>query len=224
MSPLLPFPKLNSRRLMLLWLLWTVVTAVSLSIGAWVNSHLFPWGYIIRIAGEDGALLIQGFSPGIFIGVAQYAVLRWQFPSMRWCPWVIVTALGHALGSGISMALSLATEEVGYAIPPVYGPLSVYIWIYTPTGFIPGIAQAPLLWMKFKGARWWLWIPTCTLAAQFAIYVLYVVSPRTLPYLLDGAIYGILTGLALVLLLRGKSIPQAKDDVQPSCPPGPGPG
>ena len=72
-----PAVPLTTRRLMLLWLWWIVATAVGFAIGWSISLAWFPWEIVPRSnIYQFGGSSLLALTPGIFVGLAQYAILR----------------------------------------------------------------------------------------------------------------------------------------------------
>lgn len=141
-------------------------------------------GYIIIwILPSDLTLL----GLGVPIGALQWLVLRQHLNQVGW--WVLASGLGWAMGMGWVL--------VGGAIPAGAGFLAG-----TAAGATMGIAQWIVLRNKLHQAGWW--IPVSILGWTLAVLGFLGLS-------LDGAMAGIVTGIALELLLRYPGLLKAED-------------
>lgn len=139
-----------------IWLQWVFATAL---------------GWLAGIA-----LIPRELGIGIFIGMAQWLVLRPVYP--RAYLWVMVSALGWSLGWGGTNILALPQPD---------------LYLGTILGTVTGLAQWTILQRWVHQAGWWIIISilgwTLALSGFTSIYLV-------------GAIAGITTGIAIELLTR----------------------
>ena len=212
---------LTPRRLMLLWLSWTVATAVGFTAGwempfAWFPSDSEnPSGGVM----SHVELFFGHLTPALWAGLAQYVVLRFLLHPANWLPWIIVTAIGHAAGNAVISLFTDPFNEMFFS-----DSLIIRCWIsamhYGSIGIAVGVLQTPILLAKFKGRRWWSWPffsaigTTCGGVVWLQMLQHYPFGPDTLAQILQSSTYGLISGLALVLLLRGTTIPQVKNEAK----------
>ena len=213
-------PPLSRQRRVFLWLSWTVATTAGSAIGWYISIACFPWeDYFESRTALYPTLLLVGFSPGIFVDMAQYVVLRLHLPGVKWFPWLIVTAFGQTLGYAMSMMVSLSVIDWN-TIKSLLSSYGAFIAVYAPVGLIPGIAQAPVLMATLSTRRGWLWLPICAVASTCSglMWSSFLVPVESRPFflVLEGAVYGALTGLGLALLLRGAPLKQEKNEAESS--------
>ena len=159
---------------------------------------------------------LQGIPPGFMVGLGQYVILRNNFPGVTWLPWIIVTGLGYTIGM-VTGPLLLAFNFPDPESRPS-SDLFIYVLLVAPIGIAIGAAQAPLLVMKLKSRMFWLWPAATTIAflAPYWIARVFIFYWSVGPSIIFGAVYGLITGLALILFLRGTTIPQVKEEAQDS--------
>ena len=214
-SPALP---LTTRRLMLLWLSWTVGSAIA-NTAAWIivfefnpSEGLLLSTELLTEVGLDLNYAIQG----AYYGLAQWLVLRYFIRGPRWFPWVLITILGAVIGSYVFYGFwwDLITVH-GYQ-----DRISAQIAFPLHYGLVVGVLQAPFLNFRFGLARWWLWPIPSVISVFLGSFVWEAVaadnSLRPIGLAAEGLTVGLITGLALVLLLRGTPIPQVKEEAKAS--------
>ena len=206
-------------RLSILWLTWSLATTVGYAVGWIVKDNWATWLLLTDFPDQHVsshlAALLEGGTLGIFIGLLQFSVLRYHLPGLRWRVWVILTVIGHAIGSSIAYLLTLNLE-----MPNPYWSYPE-LWIgWGLIGLITGVLQVPLLGRIIPGTRCWLWlIPSVTapLLSGFMWAIAYEFSLGYSFHLgLGGALYGLISGIALFFLLRSAAISQVKDKSQAS--------
>ena len=131
------------------------------------------------------------------------------FRTKKWFLW----ALPAAVGNGVSGSLL-----------PLIGLGEWYMSAFQ--GLLVGAIQILLLVSWCKGGRWWFWPIPCAIAwtagnisglsmtadGPFMRYISTVGAYTHIPSLAYGSCVGLITGLALVLLLKGATLPQVKED------------
>ena len=129
---------------------------------------------------------------------------------------ILINNAGLALGLAVRMIL---IDEIFREVPhePLFWDAMVSIGCYGPVGFYTGAAQLPVLLLKLKKARWWFWPLICASATAIGhlVYLKAYTDYRSVwgPITLGGICIALITGLALVLLLRGATIPHQKPAV-----------
>lgn len=140
----------------------------------WVLATTIGWALGLAITGEIGI--------GVFIGIAQWIVLRRYFSEAGW--WVLASAVGWIAG--------WALISSGSVIPPGGGLVNTMI-AGVVFGLTVGIAQWLVLrkWVKLASMWILLSLPGWTIGL-FGI----------LGTILVGVVVGAITGFALDFLLR----------------------
>jgi hypothetical protein len=181
-----------------LWLWWTLATTIA--------------GAIVGALEASGFELVATiFFTGLFIGAAQWLVLRQYIPKAFW--WIVVSTLGWTLGLVlvspnvtldplIQFLNTLGAWEVFWA-NLVKQPIVLAIF---------GAAQFPILRQFVRKTHWWILVSTLGGALQGATSstVAYILHPELLPAPFPTALiygsgwlgYGIVTGICLQWLLR----------------------
>ncbi|NJL37740.1 MAG: hypothetical protein HC840_28475 [Leptolyngbyaceae cyanobacterium RM2_2_4] len=182
-----------------LWLWWTLATAIA--------------GAIV------GALEASGFQflatlvfTGLFIGTAQWLILRHYTPKSSW--WIAVSTLGWIFG----LLLSLSLDGILNPIIQFLSGLGAWevFWmnlVSQPVVLaILGAAQLPILGRLVRKAYWWIPVSVLGGALQGASgsAIAYLIQPGVLSGSFATALaygsgwltYGIVTGICLQWLLR----------------------
>jgi len=166
--------------------------------------------------------LIGLFVIGTVIGLAQWLVFRHHFKRAGWW-WILVTALGWTVGYFVSWSL---LEAIGWTTFKRFeaGMTTALVMC----GTVAGIVQWLLLRRETSKAAWWIvanltsWIAISILgkvifglADRFNYLAVVYIQVPTYSLSLDilGAAVGILTGAALVWLLR-QPRPETKGDAR----------
>lgn len=207
-----------------LWLAWVSANAVggmlSLAFGSVAEDSL---------AGKDGAglvaLVVAGIMAGVMLGVAQGLVLLRYLKWRGFGLWVLVTTTGRTarwlLSPMVAALLSLPFYDSGRA-----GRL-LWLFVICTVGALSGLALGLFQMYALRGLvrrpGWWLWANVGAYA--FAWLAAYLVTQSNwadwgywAPYwdsvnrelgpsplsvgLITGLVFGALTGIALVDLLR----------------------
>jgi len=172
------------------WLLWALASTAGLALGFSVSfAALETLG---KAMANAMAVAVVGAGIGASVGTAQWLVLRRQVSRAGW--WALASAVGLAVGFAVAFAVVEATDEseaVGFAVAGMVGGASV------------GTAQWIILRRKVSRAGWWALASTVSLALAFVV-VEAVPYARTLTVAgaAGGAVYGVITGDVLILLLR----------------------
>jgi hypothetical protein len=188
------------------WVLWVLATSISMAIG--MGESLIAAYKIEGMGSLTWAFLLTGVLPGL----AQWLVLRKYISRSGW--WILATALGTALASGIA-----ALFGTQWALVLTFG-VSI------------GIVQWFVLQRVFESAGWWVlasvlgWsgglalvllimIPLAPIAVTFDVLFLHEatdVSSSTFyawtfvgAGFVIGAFAGIITGFTMMLLSRKPS-------------------
>jgi hypothetical protein len=181
-----------------LWLWWTLATTIAEAIVGALEASVFE-------------LVATIFFTGLFVGAAQWLVLRQYIPKAFW--WIVVSTLGWTLG--------LVLVSLNVTLDPLIQFLSTlgawYVFwmnlVKQPIVLaIFGAAQFPILRRFVRKAHWWILVSALGGALQGATSstVAYILQPRLLPAPFPTALiygsgwlgYGIVTGICLQWLLR----------------------
>lgn len=173
--------------------LWVVANAISYSIGGIISA--FVTDYVTGLLGGLLSFAVMSMA----IALMQWLVIRKQ---IRGLGWLWATWLGGTLGGTLS---SLVTWQLAIA----YGDAIDFLVLYTCLrGLTTGLAQWVVLRKYSHLAQWWIVGTTASwyLSLQVGIFLIDKQLGHFLT-LVIGAIYGLLTGITLLLLfwLRRRS-------------------
>ncbi|MGJ3253165.1 MAG: hypothetical protein ACFE0J_18835 [Elainellaceae cyanobacterium] len=181
-----------------LWLWWTLATTIAGAIvGALEGSFYFQFTATI-------------YFTGLFIGAAQWLVLRQYMPKAFW--WIVVSTQGWTFGTALMSSF----------ITPLFDPLIQFLstlgawpvfWSNLVTQPIElaifGVAQLPILTRFVRKAHWWILVSALGGALDGAssstvAYIGLLPPPfsTALSYGAGWLSYGIVTGICLQWLLR----------------------
>lgn len=167
-------------------MLWAIANSVGYAGGGWVSAHVTDY-----IRGNLGVLLSFAVM-SIAIALGQWLVIRKQITGLYWF-WT--TWLGGTVGGFIS---SWASFELAFTYGDAVDLLVVYACL---RGFTMGLAQWLALRKLYqKKSQWWIVITTASWYVSVisgSILIEKLPFFRYLTTVAIGAIYGILTGLAL---------------------------
>ena len=216
---------LTTRRLMLLWLSWTVAATLGWILESFNSFYLFPRDYFTIAGAPIDAIdamsnlgwSLLGISTGLLVGLPQAFTLRHFFGGKKWFLWPLLTSVG--------LGVFFLIDELTYwefIVDIKYGLLSWQaIRLFALPGLLIGVMQVPILERKFHGLRWWLWPLFSGIGWMVGRFVWFQAWAPENTFLfisyrgmLHGSIYGLITGLGLVLLLRGTPIPRVKEKAQ----------
>ena len=160
-----------------LWALWTAATVIG-------SVLAFPLGWKLessfRTLSELGILLYLFTTVGIFVGVAQWLVLRLYLPRSGW--WPVTTAAGLLISIGLVGPLQWLVLRRHLRKAGWWALTSTLVWLFA-MAMGTGVVLTPDLVPNLG----WAWSPMSILAlAGFIV----------------GTLVGALTGLHLVQLLR----------------------
>jgi hypothetical protein len=216
---------------MSLWLRWLVANVVGFTLGGAIGGGLSatgqrPYSGVVTSAAEGASILAinAGIALGIFgalVGAAQWVALRGAIRQAGW--WAPVTTLGWAAGGVIAGALSGA---IGGAVTTVGADQGVAGFLLAAAvgilaiGFLPSLAQWPILRRRVRGAGWWILVRGASGLLGFSVgfalvrlgltEAVHMFQPEDFPSakswsvagVIAGALYGALSGTILVRLLR----------------------
>jgi len=173
-----------------LWLIANIIGNTLLSMLVWQD----PYDLRSRI-------FLNEILHGVGISIAQSVVLRNRFAKESW--WLPLTLLGWTVGLIIIFfvpALSLRSQAQNL---PTISILTIDLAII---GTTVGISQWQLL-KSFRDGGLWLFASAIALSlSAFGLYLGYMLGSGVLASALQGAIYGAITGLAAIKVLRSPKI------------------
>jgi hypothetical protein len=154
---------------------------------------------IYNVLGDWLDFLFLGIVPGIGVGVLQWLVLRRRVSGAGW--WVLASA---AAGYGILAGF------IGYSESLSFGALLRFTGVVALGGAVTGILQWLVLRGKVSRAGWWVLASTVGWALGMTVTraIPWGVDDVILPLVVTGAVLGVVTGGALVWLLR-QPVPEA---------------
>ena len=181
-----------------LWLWWILATTIA---GAIVGA--------LEASGFELAATI--FFTGLFIGAAQWLVLRQYVPKAFW--WIVVSTLGWTFG-----LLLVSPNETLDPLIQFLNTLGLWYVFWMNLVKQPiilailGAAQFPILRRLVRKAHWWILVSALggALEGASSSTVAYILQPGLLPAPAPTALiygsgwlsYGIVTGICLQWLLR----------------------
>ncbi|WP_088889223.1 hypothetical protein [Leptolyngbya ohadii] len=182
-----------------LWLWWALATTIA--------------GTIVGALEASGFELVATiFFTGLFIGAAQWLVLRQYMPKALW--WIVVSALGWTFGL-VLMSYYITLFDPLIQFLSTLGAWEVF-WmnlVKQPIVLaIFGAAQFPILRRFVRKAHWWILVSALggALDGASGSTVAYILQPGLPPAPFSTALsygagwlgYGIVTGICLQWLLR----------------------
>jgi hypothetical protein len=139
--------------------------------------------------------VIGGLAAGVAIGTTQWLALRRRIPISF--HWIMATAIGMAVGVGVSVALFGAESSVNATL--MRAPL---------TGLAIAIAQWLVLRRQLQSALWWIPVITIVYSVAWFITIQVIGSGLNEGFIVFGSsgavVYQALTGLTLWLLMKAK--------------------
>ncbi len=199
------------------WLRWVLVCIVGWFLGIFIGSYLFNIIIYIEIFRRNalGFILansIGGAALGSVVGLMQWLILRRRFSWAGW--WIFASTVGFAFagggGTGAKLAAIGGYREMGYWS----GLIVEWAIIMVLGGAVTGILQWLILRSQASRAGWWVLASTVGCGSMVlweACFGCKFWGEGILPFLLlsvwSGAVLGMVTGGALVWLLR-QSVPE----------------
>jgi hypothetical protein len=207
-----PLPRAPSRGL---WGRWTLATMAGELGGFAVPTLAYALVWMVGVSDRAAypLLLLAGAMEGAILGGAQWLVLRWWVPAIRWQAWIGATAAGATIAWGIGL------------LPSTIGGLdSIAPSILVSSAVVLGLVFV----LSLGGAQWWVlrrhlakagwWIIVNAVAWPMGVAIPVVAlsviadevsaSVRAVVALgsgmMMGAVVGAVTGAALVWLLRSQ--------------------
>jgi hypothetical protein len=169
--------------------LWVVANAIAYSVGGIISFFVNDY-----VSGDFGIFLTFAVM-SIAIALAQWLVIKSQI--LGW-GWLVMTWVGGSFGGFFGSWAS-------FQVAVTYGDAVDFLAIYgCLRGFTTGLAQWTILRKRFKLADWWIVWTTFSWYICIAIGSLLM---HKLGYFLTffvGGIYGLLTGMGLLLLFWSK--------------------
>lgn len=172
--------------------LWIMATAIGTSCGGITSAFVTDY-----VRGDFGVFLSFAVM-SMAIALMQWLVIRRQILGMGW---LLTTFLGGSLGGALS-------SWVSFQLAFTYGDVADFLTIYACLrGFSVGLAQWILLKQYFRGAGWWIAATTASAYISLTIGSLLIFQLGYFLTLLVGSIYGVLTGIVLLVFFwsRGQS-------------------
>ena len=179
------------------WFQWVLANMVGGVVGFFVGLLVVQWANNIMVSFR---LAVFGTVFGAVVGSLQWWVLRKRLSQARW--WILATALASAILFSTSDVLSNAVRDV------VSNTVIQGVVISSLIGLVIGSAQWLVLRKQLSQSHWWILASvlgiTATLFASFYYSRLEQASSWNFIFWLSifGIIYGVITGFALVWLLR----------------------
>ncbi len=177
-----------------LWLIANVLGSVILPSLVWQD----PYDLRSRI-------FLNEILQGIGISIAQSLVLRDRFAKEGW--WLPLTLGGWTVAlTFLALVPWLSMRSLSLDKALLAPSLIILVIDFAILGMIVGICQWQLL-KSFRAAGLWLFASAIALSlSSFGLYLGYMVKSTILANALQGAIYGALTGLAAIKVLRSPKI------------------
>jgi hypothetical protein len=174
------------------WWLWVIANVLG---GALLPMLIWQDPYEAR-----SRLFLNEILQGIGISVAQSLVLRDRFAKEGW--WLPLTLFGWLLG--LTIVFFVQTLSIRSSVnAPLAVTLSLDLAII---GLIVGICQWQLL-KQFRAAGLWLFASVIALLfSTYGVCLGYILNSMVLASALQGAIYGAITGLAMIKVLRSPKV------------------
>jgi hypothetical protein len=184
------------------WLQWVVANAFGFGIGSLFGVMIILRSEGITDIGVSGLIVILGWTvAGVSVGIMQWLALLTVRSDARW---IVATIVGCAAGLGIIFALSLAR------VPPVLPSFLAAPGLGFAYGAGAGLFQTLILRCSIRRAAIWVLVSAAGWALGFALWdplqaILWAVGNTVGIFAgggVVGAASGVITGFALVWLLR----------------------
>ncbi|PZU97054.1 MAG: hypothetical protein DCE90_07920 [Pseudanabaena sp.] len=167
--------------------LWIVTTAFSYAIGGRVSAFVTDW-----IMGDLGVWLSFGLM-SLAIAFSQWLVIRKYIVGFSWF-WA--TLIGGTVGGSVSSWAS-------FQLAITYGDALDLVVVYACLrGLSVGVMQWIILKQYFRRSEWWIVVSTASWYGGVWVGWLLINKLGYFLTLTIGAIYGLLTGIALLLMFR----------------------
>jgi hypothetical protein len=195
------------------YLLWVIATAIAWLAGIFDLTKASAHSYL-EIARLIPVYLLAGLLIGVVAGIGQALILRKLMPKIS--RWFWATTLGYALAFPISLILTVLIPAIAFPLQgekflPFAGTSTMTIYLMNSLfwgAFIIGIAQWQVLKQivqKPNAKKAALWIFSSWLGCGLGIFVrgwLWNVHLAGLDRVVIGIVIGMITGLALLILLK----------------------
>lgn len=172
----------------------------------WTITHIIGSALLPLIVWQDpydlrSRIFLNEILQGIGIAFAQSIVLRDRFAKEGW--WFPLTLIGWTMGMILIFFVpSLSIQTQLSDIPPIV----ILLIDFAIIGVIVGICQWQLL-KSFRVARLWLLASPIALSVSiFGLQLGYMAQSAILATALQGAIYGAVSGLAMIKVLRSPKV------------------
>jgi len=166
-------------------LLWTGATAIGYAVGGVIS------GIVARDVGGQWGLILSFAVISAALGLMQWLVIR---PKIKGIGWFGATWLGGTFGGAFS---SWASFQIAFTYGDAVDLLVIYGCL---RGLTTGVAQWLILRRCSKFADWWIIVSAVSWYVSVLIGSLLMDKLGYFLILLVGAIYGFLTGCALLLI------------------------
>jgi hypothetical protein len=179
--------------------LWIVATCLGFAIGGPVSAFVPEY-----VSGNLRNALSYGVM-SLTIALPQWLVLRGRIRQAYW--WLLATTLGGLVGGPVSM---LAAWNLSVTFEEVADLFTIFAIL---RGTTTGIAQWLFLKTQIPHAGWWViatsfaWYASLTIGFNLARKVMFF-SPSAIL----GVCYGIISGAAMFLLLKGGGERRKRED------------
>ncbi len=179
-----------------MWLIANIIGSALLPLLVWQEA------YDLR-----SRIFLTEILQGIGISITQSLVLRDRFAKAGW--WLPLTVFGWSAGLALIFFvpfLSVRSQSPDFASATPSIPVIVLLIDFAIIGAIVGICQCQLL-KSFRAAGLWLFVSAIAFSVStFGVYLGYIAKSAVLGNTLQGAIYGAITGLAAIKVLRSPKI------------------
>ena len=184
-----------------MWLIANVVGSMFLPAFVWQEA------YDLR-----SRIFLTEILQGIGISITQSLVLRDRFAKHGW--WLPLTVFGWSAGLVLIFFVPLlSVRSQSPDLVSATSSVSIVILLidFAIIGTTVGVCQWQLL-KSFRAAGLWLFVSAIALSVStFGVYLGYIAKSTVLGSALQGAIYGAITGLAAIKVLRSpKVLPKSK--------------
>jgi hypothetical protein len=215
----MPVPAMQARWAMPGWLWWALAGAVG---WAMLPLSAIPlWGVLQAVQG-NASLALQFVVAGLVLSAGQGLVLRRSLPSTRW--WAGPTAAGILLFGLVTLLITMLPDVFAgtlSSVPLWLGRLDILFG-----GTLVGVPQWLVLRRHVRRAAWWVgastvgWIAGVIVGVPLAGVLVSTygrAQPDAVAWALPiaaglavgGALYGVVLGLALRVLVRSAAYPHS---------------
>ncbi len=168
-------------------LLWSGATAIGYAVGGVIS------GIVARDVGGQWGLILSFAVISAVLGLMQWLVISTKIKGSGWF-WA--TWLGGTFGGSFS---SWASFQIAFTYGDAVDLLVIYGCL---RGLTTGVAQWIILRRYSKFADWWIVVSTLSWYVSILVGSLLMDKLGYFLILLVGTIYGVLSGVALMLILR----------------------